>query len=219
MNYRKALLTVITLLIPATGMTLSTDRDQPATIEADEVEMDFKTGVRTYKGNVVVVQGTLRIVGDKLIVNYKDDQFETATAWGNPAEFKQRPDGKDQDVIGKGRKILLNQVNNTLTLYTSASLKQAGDTAIGEEIIYNMETDKMTVKSVGPGGAKTKKAEGEKPAEKKRARIVIIPKKQTATPGKTAGDSKTPVKTTADPKTPGKTAADPDTPAKTDPKK
>ena len=87
-----------------TTFALDSDKDQPASVEADEVEYDFRTGVRTYKGNVIVEQGSLRITGDKLVVVYKDDKLESATAWGNLASFKQRPEGKDQDVVGKGKK-------------------------------------------------------------------------------------------------------------------
>jgi len=154
---------------------LASDRDKPAIVEADEVEMDFNTGQRVYKGNVIIEQGTLLIKGDKMIIKYKDDQMETATAWGNPATFKQRPDNKDEDVLGKGRKIILNQIEDTLTLVTSASLKQGGDWANGEIIVYNMGTDKMTVKSTGPG----KKAKTDEPGKKQRARIIIMPSKDS----------------------------------------
>lgn len=171
------LLTALLLgLHPGISAALSTDRDQPAVIEADEVELDFNTGERIYKGNVVVEQGTLLIKGDKMVVKYKDDKMESATAWGNPASFKQRPDGKDQDVVGKGRTIILNEIQNTLTLLNSASLKQGPDWAKGEIILYNMGTDKMTIKGSMPSDGKKAKASGQ-PGKKKRARIVIMPAK------------------------------------------
>jgi lipopolysaccharide export system protein LptA len=167
---------------------LQSDREQPAVIEADEVELDFNTGERIYKGNVVVEQGTLLIKGDKMVVKYKEDKMETATAWGNPASFKQRPDGKDQDVLGKGRIIVLNQIRNTLTLTTNASLKQGPDWANGEIIIYNMDTDKMTIKSTA-GGSKKAKA-GAEPGKKKRARVIIMPAKRSSTPASKTTSSK-----------------------------
>ena len=171
------------ILATQAGHALSSDRDQVAVIEADEVEFDFRTGVRTYKGNVVVEQGTLRIRGDKLIVHYKDEAMEKATAWGTPAMFQQRPDGKNEDVVGKGRKIILNQTNNTLTLYTNASLKQGPDTARGEEIVYKMDSDKMTVKG-GRQTTKTKRAaapgEAAEPSKPGRSRIIIKPRKRTS---------------------------------------
>jgi lipopolysaccharide export system protein LptA len=179
MKTAKLLIFLTGVLWTIGAMALSADRDQPAVIEADDVEFDFRTGVRTYRGNVSVVQGTLRIKSDKLVVNYKDGKMQNATAWGNPARFRQRPDGKKDDVIGIGKKILLNEVKNTLTLYTKASLKQGSDTAHGEIIIYDMAKDKLRVKGAASTtrAKKTDKGKDEKPTG--RSRIVITPTKRS----------------------------------------
>lgn len=177
MNTAKFLIILTGALWTIGAMALSSDREKPAVIEADDVEFDFRTGVRTYRGNVSVIQGTLEIKSDKLIVNYKDGKMQDATAWGNPARFRQRPDGKNEDVIGKGKKILLNEVKNTLTLYTKASLKQGSDTAHGEIIIYDMAKDKLRVKGAASTSRtkKTDKGTDEKPTG--RSRIVIKPQR------------------------------------------
>lgn len=170
------------LLLPMSAAALSTDRDKPAVIEADEVEFDFRTGVRTYKGNVIVDQGTLHITGDKMVVNYKGEEMESATAWGNPATFRQRPDDKDEDVEGEGLKIILHQIENTLTLITNASLKQGPQTARGNIIIYNMATDKMVVKGLKQE-TKPGAEEGQQPPSKPgRSRIIIVPAKKSSPP-------------------------------------
>jgi lipopolysaccharide export system protein LptA len=177
MNTAKLVICLTSILWTVGAMALSSDRDQPAVIEADDVEFDFRTGVRTYRGNVSVVQGTLQINSDKLVVNYKDGKMQDATAWGNPARFRQRPDGKENDVIGKGKKILLDEIKNTLTLYTKASLKQGSDTAHGEIIIYDMANDKLRVKGAASTtrAKKTKKGKDKQPTG--RSRIVITPKR------------------------------------------
>jgi lipopolysaccharide export system protein LptA len=136
---------------------LESDRDQPADIEADDIEFDFKKGTRTYTNNVLAVQGTLRLKADKLLAIYADGELVTATAWGSLARFKQRPDGKKDDVEGWAKKIIVNQKANTLTLIGKAALKQGADTARGETIVYNMANDTLNVR----GGAKV--AGGGKP--------------------------------------------------------
>ena len=138
-----------TLAFSNISFALSTDRDQPADIDADDVEIDFKTGKRIFNGNVRVIQGTLRIKADKIIANYKDGELVDATAYGSPAKFRQRPDGKPDDVEGEGKTIYVNEKNNTITLKKNASLKQGFDTARGQEIFYNMANDTLKVK----GGA------------------------------------------------------------------
>ncbi|MGA8259798.1 MAG: lipopolysaccharide transport periplasmic protein LptA [Arenicellales bacterium] len=164
--------------LPARALT--SDRGKPATIEADQVEFDFRTGQRTYKGNVVVVQGTLKVTGDKLVVQYDNNnqQIQTATSWGTPATFKQRPDGKKADVYGEGNTIVLDETKNTLTLIDNAMLKQAGDTAKGKQIVYHMDTDKMTVQGAPQQkqtGGTTATGTQTKPG---RARVVILPDQQ-----------------------------------------
>jgi len=147
-SFAKTLFMILLSVAAAQAHALSSDRNKPATIEADEVEFDFRTGKRTYKGNVVVVQGTLRITGEKMVVEYdqQNNRIKKATSWGDPATFKQRPDGKQHDVYGEGDTIVLDQIDSTLTLIDDASMTQAGNTANGRRIVYDMASDKMTVK-------------------------------------------------------------------------
>lgn len=150
-----ALLISTLTLSSGTTLALKSDRDQPADIEADNTEIDFKTGKRTFTGNVIVVQGTLRIKADKVIANYNDGALVNATAWGKLARFKSRPDGKPDDVEGLAKKIFVNQQNNTLTLTSSATLKQGINTARGQQIVYNMANDTLKIQGgskLGAGG-------------------------------------------------------------------
>ena len=177
-------LTLCLSLHAATGHALTSDNDQPATIEADEVEFDFRTGKRTYKGNVIVTQGTLKITGDRMEVQYENDVIQAATSWGNPATFKQRPDGKQEDVYGEGDTIILNDVEQTLTLIDNAVMIQAGNTAKGKEIVYRMEEDKMTVKGLRETKPASDDDSGATKTESGRARVIIRPE---ATSGGTSG--------------------------------
>lgn len=147
-------ITTATLILSTPSFALSTDRDQPANIEADDIEFDFKKGIRTYKKNVYIVQGTLRIKADSLITTYDGNELSMATATGSLAQFKQRPDDKPDDVEGWAEKIVVDQKNNIITLQGQAALKQGADTARGETIIYNMATDTLKVQ----GGANLKQA-------------------------------------------------------------
>ena len=157
----------LTLSLPA--WALKSDRDQPADIEADNTEIDFRTGVRTLTGNVLIVQGTLRLKADKLVGQYTKGELTKATAWGSPARFKQRPDGKPDDVEGAAKKIVVDYASNTLTLFGKASLKQGENTARGDTITYNMATDKLQIKgnsgigTAGKNGATKPKRKLEDP--------------------------------------------------------
>lgn len=160
------LATLSSFLMNGSVQALSTDRDQPADIEADDIEFDFKKGTRTYIDNVLAVQGTLRLKADKLIANYSDGELKDATAWGSLARFKQRPDGKKNDVEGWAKKIIVDQQKNILFLIGKASLKQGGDTARGDTIIYNMANDTLKIKGGKIGNNQPKAAPKETKTEK-----------------------------------------------------
>ena len=149
-------------LFHTTGFTLSSDKDQPAEIESDEVDVDFTTGRRTFIGNVRFIQGTLRVKADRLVAFFEDGKLANATAYGegNLAAFRQLPDGKKNDVEGRGRTIVMNQTENTLTLKKQASLKQGPDVARGDNIFYNMATDKLRI--LGNTNIKTKDTSAKK---------------------------------------------------------
>ena len=76
------------------AVALESDRNQSVLVEADEVEMDFSSGTRIYRGNVSVRQGTIRILADQIELFYKGEQLDHGIATGNPAVFRQRPTEK-----------------------------------------------------------------------------------------------------------------------------
>ncbi len=164
---------------------LKSDKDQPATIDADNIDMDFKTGKRTYSGNVHIEQGSMRLKANKVVVMMRDGAITNAIAYGNPAVFRQRPDGKKEDVIGRSRKMELDYPTNTVHMYGGASLTQGRDTTRGASIHYNMTSDRLKIE----GGTSSVKAaprkSGGKAAGKPaaapngRAKMVIPLKKKT----------------------------------------
>ena len=125
---------------------LESDRNQSVLVEADEVEMDFSSGTRLYRGNVSVRQGTIRILADQIELFYKGEQLDHGIATGNPAVFRQRPDGKDHDIIGTGRRIELDEIQNIVTFIGDARLRQDRDSIEGERIVYDMARDRMIVR-------------------------------------------------------------------------
>ena len=137
---------VLLLSTPNSVFALKSDRDQPAEIEADNTEIDFKSGVHTLTDNVLFVQGTLRLKADKLVaVRNKRGDLEKATAWGSLARVKLRPDNEPHDVEGWGKKMVVDNAKNTVTLIGNASLKQGDRTARGDTIVYNLSTDKLRI--------------------------------------------------------------------------
>jgi len=208
---KKTLLISLSLIAGLTygamSFALSSDRDQPAQIEADNTEVNFRTGVRTLTNNVLVVQGTLRVKADKLVATYnKQGELVKAIADGSLARFKQRPDNQPDDVEGWAKKILVDYPQNTITLVGKAALKQGGTTATGNKIVYNMATDKLNIigdSNIGtPGKAGTAKPKRKlEDPFKDDAQGPVATSKPTSTTS-TAANEKAPERSTDQPSEP-----------------
>jgi lipopolysaccharide export system protein LptA len=170
------------LLCSVPSSALDSDKNAPVAIKADTTSIDFRTGKRVLTGNVEVSQGTMYIAADKIVLVYAGDKIDTATAYGNPVKFRQMPEGQTELVHGEGKKLLLEQAKNLVTLIKNAKLTQSGSVITGKVIYYDTLTSKMTVKSESSGSQEKtagNKKKADKAAESKtesgRTRILIQP--------------------------------------------
>lgn len=173
------------LLFCSIAVALDKDKTAPVTINADTTNIDFRTGKRVLTGNVDITQGTLNIKADKVVLLYKGDDIDTATAYGKPVRFKQLPEGHTELVHGEGKTLELKQAKDLITLKNNAKITQGTNTITGKVIYYNTKTSKMTVKGQSSVKQKSTTADEQKSpattksAEQKtdsgRTRIVIQP--------------------------------------------
>jgi lipopolysaccharide export system protein LptA len=165
------------------AIALDSDKNAPVTINAETTNIDFRTGKRTLTGNVDISQGTMNIKADKVVLVYKGDDIDTATAYGNPVKFKQLPEGHKETVFGEGKTLKLEQAKELVTLTKNAKITQGSNVITGKVIYYNMKTSKMTVKGQTSSSKKKtadskQEASGEAAPSKQetgRTRIVIQP--------------------------------------------
>ena len=136
------------LLYPAEiTVALDSDRNKPAIVVAQNIEIDFATGRRIYRGDVTIQQGTLTMKAEEVHLFFNDEDLELAIAHGQPAIFEQQLEGNEYLIHGTAKKIEIDQVKNIATFSGNAELRQHRDTITGDTIIYFMETEKMTVQS------------------------------------------------------------------------
>ncbi|MSR13747.1 MAG: lipopolysaccharide transport periplasmic protein LptA [Gammaproteobacteria bacterium] len=171
-------LTALCLALFAKGaVALATDVEKPIEIEADFAELDDQAGRTTYTGNVVVVQGTMRMTGDKLIANFDEDQqLVDVYLSGKPAYFKQTPDGDKPEIEGEGLQIEYNQKKSLLYLIEKASLKQGERLFEGYRINYDTKSSIITGRGNNATGAASKNG----PASRERVKVIIPPKRKTS---------------------------------------
>ena len=131
--------------------------------------------ISVYKGNVIVTQGSIRMTGDQLTVNFTDDQeLKDAYLEGRPAYFKQRPDNKDYDTEGEARQIEYHARESLLYLIEAAKLTQGPKLFSGHRITYDTERSILTARKARsteiPGGGPTPPTG--------RVKLIIPPKKK-----------------------------------------
>ncbi|MCP4697636.1 MAG: lipopolysaccharide transport periplasmic protein LptA [Gammaproteobacteria bacterium] len=139
--------------LPGSVLALSTDREQPIHIEADQASIDDLRGVTVYRGNVKVTQGTIRLQADMVTLTYNaaEKQLEAIIAEGKPARYRQRPDNKDADIHAEAERVEFQAGKDMLHLSGNAKIRQGEDVFTGKQISYDAKhsvikaTEKVTV--------------------------------------------------------------------------
>ncbi len=150
------------LLFLLLALTLSTtvsaeraDRDQPVNIEADRVTVDDRTKTHTFEGNVILTQGSLTLLGERLVVLQGADGFQTGIATGGRAglaSFRQRREGTDEFVEGEAERIEYDTRSEQAKLFTRAMVRSGGDEVRGDYIEYDAISENYAARSQPSGG-------------------------------------------------------------------
>ena len=156
MRIRLVLLLLAFAACPTGAGALSTDREQPVRIDADSASLDDGKRIATYRGNVVIAQGSLRISGD-LVTMYFDENYDLATlvAEGEPARFNQRPDGGPAQT-GEADRIEYRVASGAMAFVGSAEIVQGEFRMQAEHIDYDSVTGNIQGQGTGaePGGGR-----------------------------------------------------------------
>jgi len=160
----------------ASAWALPTDRDQPIHIQSDDAQLDDKQGVATYKGNVIITQGSMKITGNTVtITRNATGDVDVFTAVGNLAYYEQKPAVDKPIVQAYGVTIQYFAAQNRIVLIDKAKVINDGNTSEGEKIVYD------TVRQVVNAG----RATGSKvTTPRPRIDMVIQPKKKYDAPQK-----------------------------------
>ncbi len=144
------LVSLLLVLLPRAGLALSTDSNQPMLIEANSAELDDKNGVSIYRGNVKVTQGTLVLTGETMTVYNSGNDISKVIMEGDPATYRQRPDGKEQDINASARKMEYFKNPDKVILTSDAKVEQEGDILRSEHIVYDIDNDQVTAGGDNP---------------------------------------------------------------------
>ena len=160
-----------------TGLwALESDADQPITIDSNTATYDDATSTSIYTGNVISIQGSIKVNSDKLVVYFLDGEADKLVFTGNKAKFRQTPSVGEDDVTGEALTGEYYPKKNLLVLIKEATVWQGNGTYSSDHIEYNSKTS--VVKA------------GENNTDAKRVHVLLQPKQKTATQTGFKTDSK-----------------------------
>ncbi len=163
-------LPILLSLGAALGWALPNDQEQPIRIQADDAQLDDKNGVATYKGDVIITQGSMKVTGNTVtITRTPAGDIDVVTSVGNLAYFEQmQTAGDTKPVQGWGVTIQYHASQNRVVLIDKAKVVDKDNNVTqGEKIVYD------TQKKLASAG----RATGSKVTESRpRIDMVIQPK-------------------------------------------
>ena len=169
---RCALVALGVALLVATTSTFAekADKEKPINFSAEQpAEVDFEKRVGTLKGNVVITQGTLTIKADRIDFKQNADNSISATAYGNPINFRQKKDDSDEYYEGFAQRAVYDGQKELLELFDRALLRQGTDEIRSNYISYNSTSGVFQPKSDSPLGKDFTKAGKGEPAAKDKS--------------------------------------------------
>lgn len=119
-------------------MARKSDAEQPINIRAHNVEVNEKTGVSVYTGNVVATQGSLRLEADRVEVTLRDGRTDLIQAWGQPVRLQTRTDN-GEDIKTRAARAIYRASARRIELYGNVELKRDNDVLTGAVVRYALD--------------------------------------------------------------------------------
>lgn len=155
------------------------DRDKPVNLEAERITVDDAAKVQVLEGKTQLVQGTLVIRTEKLVVTQDAEGFQKGIAHGGEgglARFRQKREGRPEYIEGEAERIEYESKTEQAQFFGRAVVKSGLDEVRGQYISYDGKTERYLATS-GPGGASAAAA-----GKPERVRAVIQSKTAKGTP-------------------------------------
>ncbi|MDD5267970.1 MAG: lipopolysaccharide transport periplasmic protein LptA [Methylococcales bacterium] len=147
---------------------LESDSEQPMTIDSNTATYDDATATSIYTGNVISIQGSIRVNSDKLVVYFVDGDAEKLVFTGNKAKFKQTPKEGGEDITGEAFTGEFYPKKNLLVLINDATVWKGNGTYSSNLIEYDTKTSLVKA--------------GEKSSDAKRVHVILQPKTKEKQP-------------------------------------
>lgn len=140
MNIKIIISCCLLLIIGSVNSVLarSDDSEKPINITADTAELNDKTGVSIYRGDVEMIQGTTILRGDVITVYTVNGQVNKMISVGNLATYQETTD--DGDIVyAESEEMIYNSTEKKVELFRKAKITQVGNVIKSDYILYLTE--------------------------------------------------------------------------------
>jgi lipopolysaccharide export system protein LptA len=148
-NKNKLAVRLLAGLLLASGVSgtlaLPEDQRQPIHVTSDSAVQE--NNVVTYRGNVIVVQGSIRIEADQVVISHEKGKLQRAVATGKPVRFQQQPDTDGGLITGKASTVIYYSADQRVELLQDAFVDRDKSTVRGSRIEYLLPS--KTVRAEG----------------------------------------------------------------------
>ena len=119
--------------------SITEDSEEPIEITADQLEFNDETGLATFIGDVVIIQGDLQLTAEFVEVTYTDDrsEIESMSAKTN-VRLTRGPDKAASDAAD------YNLSRGSIILTGNVSILQDGNTLVSERAEIDLDTGTST---------------------------------------------------------------------------
>lgn len=158
---RNTLWLLATLALHASvASALPEDQQQPIHITANSAVQENNTV--TYRGNVLIVQGSIRISADQVVIYHDKGKLQRAVANGKPARFQEQPEADGGVISGSANTLIYHNADQRVELLQDAFVDRDKSTVKGNRIEYLLPS-------------KTVRAEGSANNQSGRVEMVLQP--------------------------------------------
>lgn len=155
---------VFFMLYSTFGAAMESDSEQPITIDANSATYDEKNGTSIYIGNVISIQGSMKVDSDKLVAYLRGGDVTKLVWTGKPVHFIQNPGEGKEEIKGSSLKLEYYPDKSQMVLFDEAVVTQGNNTYTSDLIKYDSKTSVVTA--------------GKKNTDSKRVRVILKPKKK-----------------------------------------
>lgn len=146
----------ISLLLCQSASALKSDTKKKVFIMSDFALLNYKTGIHTFTGHVLVDQGATHVSADKIqTISSKQHQIKQVTAYGleTLAHYWTIPKAGDSEIHARAKIIKFFPTSSNAILEKNAIVTQGNNSFRGDRILYDMHEETITVPASQHGKA------------------------------------------------------------------